>query len=63
MPPELIPQFTTVEYTLVRATTMAPIFLFVVDTCVSKEELIALKVLAAFCNFQVQKCRILIFFF
>lgn len=43
LPPELVPQFTTVEYTLARATTMPPIFLFVVDTCVSNEELVALK--------------------
>ncbi|VDP42568.1 unnamed protein product, partial [Soboliphyme baturini] len=43
LPPEMIPQFTTVEYTLTRATTLPPIFLFVVDTCVSKEELVALK--------------------
>lgn len=44
LPPELVPHFTTVEYTLQKATTMAPIFLFVVDTCVSGEELEALKV-------------------
>uniref|UniRef100_A0A5S6QKH1 Protein transport protein SEC23 n=1 Tax=Trichuris muris TaxID=70415 RepID=A0A5S6QKH1_TRIMR len=43
LPPELIPQFTTIEYTLTRAPTLPPIFLFVVDTCVTPEELKALK--------------------
>uniref|UniRef100_A0A915BSI6 Protein transport protein SEC23 n=4 Tax=Parascaris univalens TaxID=6257 RepID=A0A915BSI6_PARUN len=42
-PPELYPQFTTIEYTLRKATTLPPIFLFVVDTCMSAEELKALK--------------------
>ncbi|MCP9264866.1 Protein transport protein Sec23A [Dirofilaria immitis] len=70
-PPELYPQFTTIEYTLklilfyprsqlpvfsiileestmvsevsLKATTLPPIFLFVVDTCLSTEELKALK--------------------
>uniref|UniRef100_A0A914UZG7 Protein transport protein SEC23 n=1 Tax=Plectus sambesii TaxID=2011161 RepID=A0A914UZG7_9BILA len=43
LPPELVPSFTTIEYTLSKASTMPPIFLFVVDTCVSAEELKALK--------------------
>jgi protein transport protein SEC23 len=43
-PPELYPQFSTIEYTLRKATTLPPIFLFVADTCVlNDEELIALK--------------------
>ncbi|VDD90831.1 unnamed protein product [Enterobius vermicularis] len=42
-PPELYPQFTTIEYTLKKATTLPPIFIFVVDTCLSEEELKALK--------------------
>lgn len=54
-PPELYPQFTTIEYTLKvlsgtflllffqKATTLPPIFLFVVDTCISSDELKALK--------------------
>ncbi|KAI6227627.1 Protein transport protein SEC23 [Aphelenchoides fujianensis] len=42
-PPELHPAFTTIEYTLKKATTLPPIFLFVVDTCVTGEELKALK--------------------
>jgi protein transport protein SEC23 len=57
LPPELAPQFTTIEYTLTvriffefslvfalqKATTMPPIFLFVVDLCLLPEELKALK--------------------
>lgn len=42
-PPELYPQFTTIEYTLRKATTVPPIFVFVVDTCMSAEELKSLK--------------------
>ncbi|GMS79302.1 hypothetical protein PENTCL1PPCAC_1477 [Pristionchus entomophagus] len=42
-PPELYPQFTTIEYTLKKATTMPPIFIFVVDTCMGADELKALK--------------------
>ncbi|XP_076311704.1 transport protein Sec23 isoform X1 [Tachypleus tridentatus] len=42
-PAELIPQFSTIEYTISRATCLPPIFLFVVDTCVDDEELTALK--------------------
>ncbi|TKR69803.1 hypothetical protein L596_021908 [Steinernema carpocapsae] len=50
-PPELYPQFTTIEYTLrvsltfrsQKASTLAPIFVFVVDTCMAKDELDSLK--------------------
>ncbi|XP_040575211.1 protein transport protein Sec23A isoform X2 [Lepeophtheirus salmonis] len=42
-PAELIPQFSTIEYTLTRAPTLPPVFLFVVDTCLDEEELNALK--------------------
>ncbi|QQP50376.1 Protein transport protein Sec23A, partial [Caligus rogercresseyi] len=42
-PAELIPQFSTIEYTLTRAPTLPPVFLFVVDTCLDEEELGALK--------------------
>lgn len=42
-PAELIPQFSTLEYTITRAPVMPPIFLMVVDTCVIEEELKALK--------------------
>lgn len=38
LPPELAPQFTSIEYTLTKATTMPPIFLFVVDTCLNDEK-------------------------
>ncbi|GBP17835.1 Protein transport protein Sec23A [Eumeta japonica] len=42
-PAELIPNFSTIEYTITRAQTMPPIFLLVVDTCLDEEELGALK--------------------
>lgn len=42
-PAELIPNFSTIEYTITRAQTMPPIFLLVVDTCMDGEELEALK--------------------
>uniref|UniRef100_A0A1B6D2P7 Protein transport protein SEC23 n=1 Tax=Clastoptera arizonana TaxID=38151 RepID=A0A1B6D2P7_9HEMI len=42
-PAELIPSFSTIEYTIVRAQSMPPIFLLVVDTCLDEEELGALK--------------------
>ncbi|XP_037069544.1 protein transport protein Sec23A-like isoform X2 [Pollicipes pollicipes] len=42
-PAELIPQFSTIEYTITRAQCMPPIFLLVVDTCVDEDELAALK--------------------
>ena len=43
MPAELHSQFSTIEYTLTGSQTLAPIFLMVVDTCVDKDELVALK--------------------
>ncbi|CAG4957305.1 unnamed protein product [Colias eurytheme] len=42
-PAELIPNFSTIEYTITRAHSMPPIFLLVVDTCMDEEELGALK--------------------
>ncbi|XP_049804663.1 protein transport protein Sec23A isoform X2 [Schistocerca nitens] len=42
-PAELIPMFSTIEYTITRAQCLPPIFLLVVDTCVDDEELGALK--------------------
>ncbi|XP_068152003.1 protein transport protein Sec23A isoform X3 [Drosophila tropicalis] len=42
-PAELIPGFSTIEYTIVRAPTMPPVFIFLVDTCMDEEELDALK--------------------
>ncbi|XP_055373756.1 protein transport protein Sec23A [Condylostylus longicornis] len=42
-PAELIPGFSTIEYTIPRAPFMPPVFLFLVDTCMDEEELNALK--------------------
>ena len=43
LPSELLPKFTTIEYTLSRGATVPPIFLFVVDTCVDEEDFKALR--------------------
>eukprot|EP00053_Salpingoeca_punica_P011142 m.99720 g.99720 ORF g.99720 m.99720 type:complete len:768 (+) comp15597_c0_seq1:109-2412(+) len=43
VPAELLPQFTTIEYTLQRQATVPPVFLFVVDLCLDEEDLQALK--------------------
>jgi len=42
-PAELIPQFSTLEYTIPRAQQLPPVYLYVVDTCMDEEELGALK--------------------
>ncbi|XP_036343321.1 protein transport protein Sec23A-like isoform X2 [Rhagoletis pomonella] len=42
-PAELIPGFSTIEYTIARAPCMPPVFIFLVDTCMDEEELDALK--------------------
>lgn len=42
-PAELIPSFSTIEYTITRAACLPPVFLLVVDTCMDEEELAALK--------------------
>lgn len=42
-PAELIPNFSTIEYTITRAQCLPPVFLLVVDTCMDEEELAALK--------------------
>ncbi|ODM96276.1 Protein transport protein Sec23B [Orchesella cincta] len=42
-PAELIPQFSTLEYSITRAVVPPPVFLFVIDTCMDEEELGALK--------------------
>ncbi|KAF9043586.1 hypothetical protein BDZ89DRAFT_1089992 [Hymenopellis radicata] len=42
LPPELLPKYSTIEYTLARMT-QRPIFLFVVDTCLDEEDLKALR--------------------
>ncbi|PIK42224.1 hypothetical protein BSL78_20936 [Apostichopus japonicus] len=42
-PAELIPQFSTIEYTLTRAPPMPLIYLIVLDTCMEEDDLQALK--------------------
>ncbi|ELU11239.1 hypothetical protein CAPTEDRAFT_163091 [Capitella teleta] len=42
-PAELIPQFSTIEYTLTRASANPPVFLIVLDTCMDEEDLQAVK--------------------
>ncbi|XP_063919339.1 protein transport protein Sec23A isoform X1 [Zophobas morio] len=42
-PAELMPMFSTIEYTITRAQCLPPIYLLVVDTCMDDEELGALK--------------------
>ncbi|XP_041353261.1 protein transport protein Sec23A-like isoform X2 [Gigantopelta aegis] len=42
-PAEIIPQFSTIEYTITRATCHPPIYLIVLDTCMEEEDLQALK--------------------
>lgn len=43
LPAELLPKYTTIEYTLSRPAATPPIFLFVVDTCMDEEDLKALR--------------------
>ncbi|KAL5499189.1 SEC23 [Sanghuangporus vaninii] len=43
LPPELLPKYTTIEYTLARPAVVPPIFLFAVDTCLDEEDLKALR--------------------
>lgn len=43
LPTELMPQYTTIEYILPPNVSYPPVFLFVVDTCSSVEELNYLK--------------------
>jgi protein transport protein SEC23 len=43
LPPELMPAFSTVEYTLARPAQVPPIFLFVLDLCQEEDNLIALR--------------------
>ncbi len=39
LPAELLPKYTTIEYTLARPAQVPPIFLFVVDTCLEEDDL------------------------
>lgn len=43
LPAELLPKYTTIEYTLSRPAQIPPIFVYVVDTCVDEDELKALR--------------------
>ena len=43
LPAELLPKYTTIEYTLARPPQIPPIFLYVVDTCLDDDDLKALK--------------------
>jgi protein transport protein SEC23 len=43
LPAELLPKYTTIEYTLSRPAQIPPVFLYVVDTCVDEDELKALR--------------------
>ncbi|XP_052057869.1 protein transport protein Sec23A-like isoform X1 [Mytilus californianus] len=42
-PAEIIPQFSTLEYTITRAQCHPPVFLIVLDTCMEEEDLQAVK--------------------
>ena len=42
-PPELMPAYSTIEYTINKPPPMPPIFLYVVDTCLEEDDLKALK--------------------
>lgn len=43
LPAELLPKYTTIEYTLSRPAQIPPIFLYVVDTCMDDDDLKALR--------------------
>ena len=43
-PAEIIPQFSTIEYTITRATCAPPVYLIVLDTCMDEDDLQAVKV-------------------
>ncbi|KAI0298732.1 hypothetical protein B0F90DRAFT_1732042 [Multifurca ochricompacta] len=43
LPAELLPKYTTIEYTLSRPAQVPPIFLFTVDTCLDADDLKALR--------------------
>jgi protein transport protein SEC23 len=43
LPAELLPKYTTIEYTLSRPAPVPPIFFLVVDTCLDEEDLKALR--------------------
>ncbi|KIJ14657.1 hypothetical protein PAXINDRAFT_115705 [Paxillus involutus ATCC 200175] len=43
LPAELLPKYTTIEYTLSRPAQVPPVFLYVVDTCLDEDDLKALR--------------------
>lgn len=43
VPPELLPEFSTIEYHCQRGASIPPIFFFVVDTCLVEEDMRALR--------------------
>ncbi|EJU02357.1 hypothetical protein DACRYDRAFT_22029 [Dacryopinax primogenitus] len=43
LPAELLPKYTTIEYTLSRPAQIPPIFVYVVDTCLDADDLKALR--------------------
>ncbi|KAK4703717.1 protein transport protein SEC23, partial [Phenoliferia sp. Uapishka_3] len=43
LPAELLPKYTTIEYTLSRPAQIPPIFIYVVDTCLDEDDLKALR--------------------
>ncbi|CED82394.1 protein transporter sec23 [Phaffia rhodozyma] len=43
LPPELLPAYSTIEYTLSRPAQIPPVFLYVVDTCLDADDLKALR--------------------
>jgi hypothetical protein len=43
LPAELLPKYTTIEYTLQRPAQIPPVFLYVVDTCLEEDDLKALR--------------------
>lgn len=43
LPAELLPKYTTIEYTLSRPAQVPPIFMFVLDLCLDEDDLKALK--------------------
>ncbi|KAF9512932.1 hypothetical protein BS47DRAFT_1317957 [Hydnum rufescens UP504] len=43
LPAELLPKYTTIEYTLSRPAPAPPVFLFVIDTCLDEPDLKALR--------------------